>query len=147
MRDLKKFENYSSNDMPQTVVDIIVNSPDHTILKTAVLACGLEKTLSESTFTVFAPTNDAFNKLPEGTLDGLLEDTDALTDILLYHVVEGKALSTSLENGDSIKTLEGSDLMARISNAGVYINDAKVIGADLEAQMGVVHVIDSVLMP
>lgn len=157
MRYLKKFENYSE---PQTLVDIIVNSPDHTILKKAVLACGLEKTLAGGEFTVFAPTDYAFEKLPQGTLEALLKDTKALTDILLYHVVPAKALSTSLKDGQMIKTAHGDELMVEIdgevfvnnmpsvrSNNGELVTNAKVETADLEATNGVVHVIDTVLIP
>lgn len=158
MRYLKKFENYTE---PQTLVDIIVNSPDHTILKKAVLACGLEKTLAGGEFTVFAPTDYAFEKLPQGTLEGLLKDTKALSDILLYHVVPAKALSTSLKDGQMIKTAQGDELMIELeadkvfvnnmpsvrSNNGELVTNAQVESTDLEATNGVVHVIDTVLMP
>ena len=132
-----------------TVVDIIVNSPDHTTLETAVVAAGLADDLSgDGPFTVFAPTDDAFAALPEGTLDALLEDpTGALADILLYHVVSGKAMSTDLSDGQMITTLLGKDVEVTINGEGVFINDAKVTVADLEADNGVVHVIDAVLLP
>ena len=132
-----------------TVVDIIVNSPDHTTLETAVVAAGLADDLSgDGPFTVFAPTDDAFAALPEGTLDALLEDpTGALADILLYHVVSGKAMSTDLSDGQMITTLLGKDVTVTINGEGVFINDAKVTVADLVADNGVVHVIDAVLLP
>ena len=169
MRYLKKFENYSE---PQTLIDIIFGSPNHQILKKAILACGLEKTLAGE-FTVFAPTDYAFKKLPQGTLESLLSDTEALTDILLYHLVPVKAnaapyrltllhsVSPSLRGAQLIKTSQGDKLMIEIdgqevfvnnmpsmkSNSGELVTNAKVETADLEATNGVVHVIDTVLMP
>jgi uncharacterized surface protein with fasciclin (FAS1) repeats len=132
-----------------TVVDIIVGSPDHTILETAVIAADLAGTLSgDGPFTVFAPTDDAFGALPAGVLDALLLDpTGALADILLYHVYGGSALSTELSDGQMVPTLFGEDVMVTINMDGVFINDAQVIVADLVADNGVVHVIDAVLLP
>ncbi len=132
----------------QTVVDIIVNSPDHNTLEAAVLAAGLEGTLSgDGPFTVFAPTDAAFDALPDGVLDALLEDIPALTDILTYHVVEGTALSSDLSDGQVIMTLNGADVTVTINSDGVFINDAQVTVADVIADNGVVHVIDAVLLP
>ncbi|MGC9341448.1 MAG: fasciclin domain-containing protein, partial [Bacteroidales bacterium] len=135
--------------MPETVVDIIANSEVHETLEAAVIAAGLVETLQgEGPFTVFAPTDDAFAALPEGTLDALLADPNgALTDILLYHVVAGKALSTDLSDGQIIETVLGEDITVSISNEGVFINGAQVTIADIEAGNGVVHVIDAVLTP
>ena len=131
-----------------TVVDIIVNSESHTVLETAVVAAGLVETLSgEGPFTVFAPTDDAFAALPEGTLDAVLADIDVLTAILTYHVVGGTALSTDLSDGMMVTTLNGADVTVTINADGVFINDAQVIVADLIADNGVVHVIDAVLLP
>ncbi|TVQ89336.1 MAG: DUF4623 domain-containing protein, partial [Bacteroidetes bacterium] len=135
--------------LPATVVDIIVGSDDHTTLAAAVAAAGLVETLQgEGPFTVFAPTDDAFDLLPEGLLDDLLDDPEGLlTDILLYHVVGALALSTDLEDGQEITTLFGEDVVVTITNGDVFINDAQVILADLLAENGVVHVIDAVLVP
>ncbi len=135
--------------LPATVVDIVVGSPDHTTLTAALTAAGLVETLQgEGPFTVFAPTDDAFAALPEGTLDDLLADpSGALTDILLYHVVAGKAMSSDLSDGQMIETVFGKDVTVKITADGVYINDAMVTVADLEADNGVVHVIDAVLVP
>jgi uncharacterized surface protein with fasciclin (FAS1) repeats len=136
-------------DLPATVVDIIVNSPDHTILETAVIAADLAGTLSgDGPFTVFAPTDAAFAALPAGTIEALLADPEgALTNILLYHVVGATALSSDLENAQTITTLQGEDVTVTINADGVFINDAQVIVADLLADNGVVHVIDAVLLP
>ena len=132
-----------------TVVDIVVNSEDHTTLETAVVAAGLVETLSgEGPFTVFAPTDAAFANLPEGTLDAVLADTDLLTAILTYHVVGSTALSTDLSDGMTVTTLNGADVTVTIDmDMNVFINDAQVTVADLEADNGVVHVIDAVLLP
>ena len=138
-----------SNPQPETVVEIIVNSPDHTVLETAVIAAGLADDLSGTgPFTVFAPTDNAFAALPAGVLDALLADpTGALAQVLLYHVVAGEALSSSLTNGQTITTLQGQDVTVSITGGNVFINDAQVIMADIMADNGVVHVIDAVLTP
>ncbi len=136
-------------ELPGTVVDIIVNSPDHATLEAAVTAANLAGALSGTgPFTVFAPTDAAFAALPAGTLDALLADPSGdLTDILQYHVVSGKAMSTDLSDGQEITTLLGDDVVVTINSNGVFINGAEVTVADIEAQNGVVHVIDAVLVP
>ncbi len=140
---------FSITAKAQTVVDIIVESQNHETLEAAVIAAGLAETLQgEGPFTVFAPTDSAFAALPEGVLDALLEDpTGDLKDILLYHVVAGKALSTDLSDGQIIETVLGQDITVTISDEGVFINNARVTTADIEAENGVIHVIDSVMMP
>ncbi|MDP4954178.1 MAG: fasciclin domain-containing protein, partial [Flavobacteriales bacterium] len=132
-----------------TVVDIIVASPDHETLEAAVIAADLAGALSgDGPFTVFAPTDAAFAALPAGVLDALLADpTGALADILLYHVVSGTALSTDLNDGDALATLLGPNVNVTIDMGTVFINGAQVIVANLEADNGVVHVIDAVLTP
>lgn len=133
-----------------TVADVISDSPDHTTLNAAITAAGLEGALSDpfATLTVFAPTDEAFNALPEGLLEELLDDPEGLlTDILLYHVVGSVAFSTDLEDGMEIETLLGETVIVTINAEGVFINDAQVILADIEADNGVVHVIDAVLSP
>jgi len=134
--------------LPATVVDIIVGSADHTTLETAVVAAGLVETLQgDGPFTVFAPTDAAFAALPAGTVEALLADIPALTNILTYHVVGAKAMSTDLSNGQKIVTVQGKEVTVTINDDGVFINNAKVTVADLEADNGVVHVIDAVLIP
>ncbi len=115
--------------LPATVVDIIVDSESHTTLEAAVVAAGLVETLQgEGPFTVFAPTDDAFAALPEGTLDDLLADpSGALTDILLYHVVAAKAMSSDLSDGQMIETVFGKDVTVKITSEGVYINEAMLL--------------------
>jgi uncharacterized surface protein with fasciclin (FAS1) repeats len=133
----------------QTVVDVIVNSEDHTTLEAAVIAAGLAETLSsEGPFTVFAPTDAAFALLPEGAVATLLEDpTGLLTTVLTNHVYAGSALSTDLSDGMTITTLAGTELTITITNGMVYIGDALVSTANIETDNGVVHVIDAVLVP
>jgi len=113
------------------------------------LAADLAGTLSGAgPFTVFAPTDAAFDALPDGTLETLLEDSEgALTDILLYHVVGAQATSTMLSDGQKIETLLGDEVTVTINDDGVFINDAQVTAADIAADNGVVHVIDAVLLP
>jgi uncharacterized surface protein with fasciclin (FAS1) repeats len=137
------------NPEPTTVVDIIVNSANHNTLEAAVIAAGLADDLSGAgPFTVFAPTDAAFAALPAGVLDALLADpTGDLAQVLLYHVVSGEALSSSLSNGQTITTLQGQDVTVSITGGDVFINDAQVILADIMADNGVVHVIDAVLTP
>jgi len=131
-----------------SVIDVIVSSPDHTTLEAAVIAAGLaDDLMGEGPFTVFAPTDAAFAALPAGTVEALLKDIPALTNILTYHVVGAKAMSSSLTNGQKIVTLQGKELTVTINKDGVFINNAKVTVADIQADNGVVHVIDAVLIP
>ncbi len=132
-----------------TVVDIIVNSPDHDTLEDAVIAAELADDLSgPGPFTVFAPTDAAFAALPAGVLDALLLDpTGDLAQILLYHVLGAEVLSTDLTDGQMATTLQGEDITVTINGSDVFINQAQVTGADLLADNGVVHVIDAVLLP
>ena len=133
----------------ETVVDIIVNSPDHETLETAVIAAGLDDDLAgEGPFTVFAPSDDAFAALPDGVLDDLLADpTGALANVLLYHVLNDSVVSGDLSDGQIVETLLGNRVKVSIEGSDVFINDAQVTVADLEAENGVVHVLDAVLVP
>ena len=131
-----------------TVVDIIVESDSHNTLESAVIAADLVDVLSsEGPFTVFAPTDAAFNALPEGTLDAVLADIDLLSAILTHHVASGSVLSTDLVNEMMITTLNGTELIVSIDDNGVMIDNAMVTVADVMADNGVVHVIDTVLIP
>jgi uncharacterized surface protein with fasciclin (FAS1) repeats len=137
-------------EAPKTVVDIAVGSADHTTLVAAVTAAGLVETLSGTgPFTIFAPTNAAFDALPKGTVEGLLkpESKDKLTSILTYHVVAGNVLSSQLTDGQKVKTLNGQELTVAIKGGVVTINGAKVIAADLAGSNGVIHVVDGVILP
>lgn len=153
MKHVKLFEAFISDDMDEnykTVVDIAVNSPDHTTLVAAVTAAGLAETLSsDGPFTIFAPNNAAFAALPEGTVDNLLkpEMKNELTAVLTYHVVAGYVMAADLSDGQVVTTLNGKELMVSIMGGKVMINDALVIAADLAGNNGVIHVIDKVLIP
>ncbi|MEB3218447.1 MAG: fasciclin domain-containing protein [Nostocales cyanobacterium 94392] len=129
------------------IVDTAISAGSFNTLVAAVKAAGLVDTLKgEGPFTVFAPTDDAFAKLPEGTVDGLLKDIPQLTKILTYHVVSGKVMAADVVKLDSATTVEGSEVKIDASN-GVKINDATVSQADVEADNGVIHIIDTVLLP
>ena len=131
------------------IVDTATDAGSFTTLLAAAEAADLVDTLKgEGPFTVFAPTDDAFAALPEGTVDSLLlpENKDQLTSILSYHVVPGKVMSTDLENGMEAETVEGSSVTINLDN-GVMVNEATVTQPDIEASNGVIHVIDTVLMP
>jgi transforming growth factor-beta-induced protein len=133
-----------------TIVDIAVNDGRFETLVTAVTAAGLAETLSgEGNFTVFAPTDDAFAALPEGTVEALLEDPQgALTNVLLYHVVDGKVMASDVVGLNAATTLSGEDIAISASNAGVFLNEnVQVIITDIEADNGVIHVVDTVLLP
>jgi len=132
-----------------TVVDVIVNSPDHNTLETAVLAAGLEGTLSgDGPFTVFAPTDAAFAVVDADALNSLLADPEgALTDVLLNHVVSGVADGSNISDGTAISSLLGQTLTFTVNDSGIFINDAQVTVADIKTDNGVVHVIDAVLIP
>jgi uncharacterized surface protein with fasciclin (FAS1) repeats len=136
---------------PATVWDIIVDSDVHNTLETAVLAAGLDGALEgQGPFTVFAPTDAAFQLLPEGALASLLADpTGALANVLKYHVIAGTAaLSTSLTDGQIIPTLlAGKSVVINIDGSAISVNNAQVTIADLQADNGVVHVINAVLLP
>ena len=131
-----------------SIYDIVSNSVDHTTLKVAIDACALDGTLSgPGPFTLFAPTDAAFNLLPAGTVTALLADIPQLTDILKHHVVGASVMSTMLSNNQVVTTLLGTDVTVTINANGVFIDNAQVTVADIEADNGVVHVIDAVLLP
>ena len=116
-------------------------------LLAAAQAAGLVETLSTAELTVFAPTDAAFQKLPAGTVESLLKDPAALAEILKYHVVSGRVTAAQVVNLDSATTLEGSDVTIKTEAGNVMINDAQVTQADVITSNGVIHVIDTVLLP
>ena len=129
------------------IVDTAVAAGTFNTLVAAVEAAGLVETLKgDGPFTVFAPTDDAFAALPEGTVERLLADIPALTKVLTYHVVAGKVMSGDLSDGMMAPTVEGSEVKIG-TMGGVMVNDANVTAADIEASNGVIHVIDKVLLP
>lgn len=131
----------------QTIVDIAVGDDRFSTLVTAVQTAGLVETLSsEGPFTLFAPTNDAFAALPEGTVEALLQDRDALTQVLTYHVVAGAVSANQVTGLSNAETIQGQPVVVG-SSGGVSINDANVIETDIRGSNGIIHVIDSVLIP
>jgi uncharacterized surface protein with fasciclin (FAS1) repeats len=130
------------------IVDTAVKAGSFNTLVAAIKAANLVDTLKGAgPFTVFAPTDEAFAKLPAGTVDALLKDIPKLKKILTYHVVAGKVLSGDVVKLKSAKTVEGSDLKINASNQSVKINDATVATPDIAADNGVIHIIDTVLIP
>jgi uncharacterized surface protein with fasciclin (FAS1) repeats len=137
-------------EAPKDVVDVAIASADHTTLVSAVQAAGLVETLKGAgPFTVFAPTNAAFNALPAGTVEDLLkpEKKAELTSILTYHVVPGAIKAADLKDGQKVKTVQGAELTVSIKDGKVMIDGANVTAADLTASNGVIHVIDAVVTP
>lgn len=132
----------------RSIAEIAAEDGRFSTLVAALDAAGLVETLSgEGSFTVFAPVDDAFAALPEGTVEGLLGDIDALTDVLLYHVVDGKVMSIDVAALTTAETLQGGSLDVSFDGTSVKINDSVVIITDVEASNGVIHVIDAVLLP
>jgi len=130
----------------QNIVEIAVGNEDFSTLVSLVQAAGLVDALAgEGPFTVFAPTNDAFAKVPPVVVDFLLANPDVLTTVLTYHVVPGKVMSSDLAEGE-VATLQGQTVDVSLS-MGAMINNATVIAADIEASNGVIHVIDAVILP
>ena len=135
--------------MKKDIVDTAVNAGSFETLVAAVQAAGLVDTLKgEGPFTVFAPTDEAFAALPEGTLEDLLkpENNDTLTAILTFHVVPGKVMSGDLTDDMMAATVQGGEVMIDLDN-GVMVQDANVVTADIETSNGVIHVIDKVMLP
>lgn len=135
--------------MKKDIVDTAAGAGDFSTLVAAVEAAGLVETLKgEGPFTVFAPTDEAFSALPEGTIEMLLkpENKDQLVAILTYHVVPGKVMSGDLSDDMAATTVQGSDVMIDLDN-GVMVEGATVVSADIETSNGVIHVIDKVILP
>ncbi|MGB1975427.1 MAG: fasciclin domain-containing protein [Vibrio toranzoniae] len=144
------FAQANHHEIKRDIVDVAANNGSFTTLVAAVKAAGLVETLKgDGPFTVFAPTDEAFAALPEGTVDMLLkpENKDKLVAVLTYHVVPGKIMATEVMKLNSAKTVQGEAVMIAIDDGNVMINNAKVAMPDVEASNGVIHVIDKVLLP
>ena len=130
------------------IVDTAAVAGNFQTLVSAVEAAGLVDTLKgEGPFTVFAPTDEAFAKIPEDQLEALLANKTQLTEVLTYHVVAGKVMSTDLTDDMSVATVQGENVTITLDDEGVMVNEAKVVQADIECINGVIHAIDTVLMP
>ncbi|NAZ45124.1 fasciclin domain-containing protein [Vibrio toranzoniae] len=144
------FAQANHHEMKRDIVDVAAENGSFTTLVAAVKAAGLVETLKgDGPFTVFAPTDEAFAALPEGTVDMLLkpENKDKLVAVLTYHVVPGKIMATEVMKLNSAETVQGEAVMIAIDDGNVMINNAKVAMPDVEASNGVIHVIDKVLLP
>lgn len=144
------FSHADHHGMKKDIVDVAAENGSFTTLVAAVKAAGLVDTLKgDGPFTVFAPTDEAFAALPEGTVDMLLkpENKDKLVAVLTYHVVPGKIMATEVMKLNSAETVQGETVMIAIDDGNVMINNAKVAMPDVEASNGVIHVIDKVLLP
>lgn len=132
----------------KNIVETAVEAGSFTTLAAALEAADLVSVLQgEGPFTVFAPTDEAFAKLPAGTVEGLLADKEALTRILTYHVVAGKVMSDAVVNISSAETLAGIEAPIEVRMGDVYVGGAKVIKADVNTSNGVIHIIDTVMLP
>ena len=130
------------------IVDTAVSAGSFNTLVTAVKEAGLVETLKgPGPFTVFAPTDEAFAKLPAGTLDGLLKNKEQLKAVLLYHVVPGKVMAADVVKISIAKTAGGAEVPIKVEDGKVYVGSAKVVKTDIGATNGVIHVIDTVLIP
>ena len=137
-------ENHKGKD----IVDTAVAAGSFNTLATALKAAGLVDTLKgKGPFTVFAPTDEAFRKLPAGTLEKLLADKAQLTKVLTYHVVAGKVMAADVVKLTEAKTVEGSAVKISAKDGKVKVNDANVVKTDVVASNGVIHVIDAVILP
>jgi uncharacterized surface protein with fasciclin (FAS1) repeats len=140
--------NASPMDAKKDIVDTAVAAGSFKTLATALDAAGLVETLKGTgPFTVFAPTDAAFAKLPAGTVEGLLKDKAKLSSILTYHVVPGKVMAADVVKLDGAKTVNGQSVMIKVVDGKVQVDNATVTQADIETSNGVIHVIDTVLMP
>ncbi|HSM05334.1 MAG TPA: fasciclin domain-containing protein [Longimicrobiales bacterium] len=131
------------------IVDVAVENGNFTTLAAALEAAGLIETLKgDGPFTVFAPTDEAFAKLPAGTVEALLQDKERLTQILTYHVVPGEVMASQVVGLDEAETVNGAALrITTTADGAVKINDATVTSADVRASNGVIHVVDTVILP
>jgi uncharacterized surface protein with fasciclin (FAS1) repeats len=130
------------------IVDTAVAAGDFNTLVTAVKAADLVDTLKgEGPFTVFAPNDAAFAKLPKGTVEGLLEDKKALQNVLTYHVVAGKVTAADVVKLSEAMTVQGQKVSITVKDGSVYVDGAKVIATDIMTSNGVIHVLDSVILP
>jgi uncharacterized surface protein with fasciclin (FAS1) repeats len=134
--------------MKKDIVDTAVAAGDFSTLVTAVKAAGLVETLKgEGPFTVFAPTDAAFAKVPTDTLNALLADKEALVNVLTYHVVAGSVMAADVVKLTSAVTVQGQAVSIEVKDGKVYVNGTQVVATDIKASNGVIHVIDAVILP
>ena len=145
---LSMFAAAGHHGMKKDIVDTAVAAGDFSTLVTAVKAAGLVETLKgEGPFTVFAPTDAAFAKVPTDTLNALLADKAALANVLTYHVVAGKVMAADVVKLTSAETVQGQAVSIEVKDGKVYVDGAQVVTTDIKASNGVIHVIDAVILP
>ena len=145
---LSMFAAAGHHGMKKDIVDTAVAAGDFNTLVTAVKAAGLVETLKgEGPFTVFAPTDAAFAKVPTDTLNALLADKAALANVLTYHVVAGKVMAADVVKLTSAETVQGQAVSIEVKDGKVYVDGAQVVATDIKASNGVIHVIDAVILP
>ena len=145
---LSMFAAAGHHGMKKDIVDTAVAAGDFNTLVTAVKAAGLVETLKgEGPFTVFAPTDAAFAKVPTDTLNALLADKAALANVLTYHVVAGKVMAADVVKLTSAVTVQGQAVSIEVKDGKVYVDGAQVVTTDIKASNGVIHVIDAVILP
>ena len=138
----------ASAQAPGTIVEVAVAAGNFQTLVSAVKAAGLVDVLNgEGPFTVFAPTDEAFARIPEAQLQALLADPAALTAVLTYHVVSGRVAAADVQTLSSAVTLNGKNVTITSRNGEVRIDDARVVATDIQASNGIIHVIDTVILP
>jgi uncharacterized surface protein with fasciclin (FAS1) repeats len=150
--DAKPAEEAAASDMAPntdtTIVAVAIANPDFSTLVTAVTKAGLVDTLSgPGPFTVFAPTNAAFAKIPAERLNAILADKAQLTKVLTYHVVPGEVMAADLQPTQMVKTVEGQDLDIKVTDGAATVNGCNIVKTDIKASNGVIHVVDCVLLP
>ena len=145
---LSMFAAAGHHGMKKDIVDTAVAAGDFNTLVTAVKAAGLVETLKgEGPFTVFAPTDAAFAKVPTDTLNALLADSAALANVLTYHVVAGNVMAADVVKLTSAVTVQGQAVSIEVKDGKVYVDGAQVVATDIKASNGVIHVIDAVILP
>jgi uncharacterized surface protein with fasciclin (FAS1) repeats len=145
---LSMFAVADHHGIKKDIVDTAIAADDFNTLVTAVKAAGLVETLKgKGPFTVFAPTDAAFAKVPTETLNALLADKAALANVLTYHVVSGKVMAADVVKLTSAKTVQGQAVSIEVKEGKVYVNGAQVVTTDIKASNGVIHVIDAVILP
>lgn len=145
-----QYSNGGNEGMSKTIVEVAVEAGSFQTLVKAVQAAGLVETLSsEGPFTVFAPTDEAFAKLPAGTLEALLADREALVAVLTYHVLPGRVMAAQVLEAEALRpaTVQGESLNVRVLDGSVRVDEATVVQPDVPASNGVIHVIDTVVLP
>ena len=141
-------DGHGDHKMKKDIVDTAVSAGSFNTLVTAVKAADLVAVLKgDGPFTVFAPTDDAFAKVPAATLEGLLADKEALTKVLTYHVVPGKVMAADVVKLTEATTVQGQKVSIEVKDGSVFVDGAAVVSTDIKASNGVIHVIDSVILP